>query len=170
MRRIASSLGMRRSNSFFWTPAAHHDFERAIAYLSNHGVEPSTDRVHSLMRQHYPSLNSDDVEKHLRKRLLVRRRVQLSLGAPPPPIVPPPNIGQSANEVPFTATDLFPPTPPELAIPTLASLMARIPGGGRMPGLMEEAPAECRLSEQFSQQQQAHRQLAEMREQMRAGL
>lgn len=38
MRRVQSSLGMRRSASFFWSPSAHYDFERAIATLRSRGL------------------------------------------------------------------------------------------------------------------------------------
>ena len=44
MRRVASSVGMRRSNSFFWTPAAHHDFERAIGTQGDVGAFPARTR------------------------------------------------------------------------------------------------------------------------------
>ena len=68
MRRVASSLGMRRSNSFLWTPAAHHDFERAIGFLSARGVEISATAIAHLMRQRHAELKEGDVEKHLRVR------------------------------------------------------------------------------------------------------
>ena len=55
MRRVQSSLGMRRSSSFFWTPAAHHEFERALSTLNARGAEVS---AASIMMTHLSSSNS----------------------------------------------------------------------------------------------------------------
>lgn len=163
MRRVASSLGMRRSNSFFWTPVAHHDFERAVSFLTQRGVEVSAAHVLHLMGQHYVDLKVTDVDKHMRKRLLVQRRVQQQLMAPPNFASAAANHRNSSGNMPFAAaTDFFPPVAPEFTIPPLSS--------SRMPGVLEESADACRLSEQFSQQQQAHRQLAVMQEQMQATL
>lgn len=76
MRRVASSLGMRRSASFFWTPSAHHDFERAIHALASRGAEITATAIMDLMgARHAADLKLADVEKHLRKKVLVQRRV-----------------------------------------------------------------------------------------------
>lgn len=161
MRRVASSLGMRRSNSFFWTPAAHHDFERAISFLTQSGVEASAAHVLHLMGQHYVDLKVVDIDKHMRKRQLVQRRVQQQLAARPPLATASASHGNGGGDVPFAA-DFFPPIAPEFTIPPLSS--------SRMPGVVEESADACRLSEQFAQQQQAHRQLSVMQEQMQASL
>lgn len=87
MRRINSSLGLRRSSSFFWTPAAHHDFERAIHALGSRGAEVTAGNIMSEMsRALTAELKLADVDKHLRKKLLVQRRVlqQLSTSAERP--------------------------------------------------------------------------------------
>lgn len=84
MRRVASSLGMRRSSSFFWTPSAHRDFERAINTLSARGAEPTAAMILGEMSPlQTADLKLEDVDKHLRKRLLVQRRVLQQLGDPP---------------------------------------------------------------------------------------
>ena len=76
MRRISSSLGLRRSSSFFWTPAAHHDFERAIHAISARGVEVTANNILLEMgASHTSDLKLADVDKHLRKKMLVQRRV-----------------------------------------------------------------------------------------------
>jgi len=66
IRRVASSLGMRRSNSFLWTPASHRDFERAIGYLNARGTTTSAAAIVQLMRQSHADIKVQDVEKHLR--------------------------------------------------------------------------------------------------------
>ena len=83
MRRVSSSLGMRRSASFFWTPAAHHDFERAVAALMARGTECSASAILSEM-SHRANLQLTDVDNHLRKRMLVQRRVLQTLVDRPP--------------------------------------------------------------------------------------
>ena len=76
MRRVGSSLGLRRSSSFFWTPAAHHDFERAINMLSSRGAEVSASNILGEMSHALTvDLKLADVDKHLRKKMLVQRRV-----------------------------------------------------------------------------------------------
>ena len=83
MRRVGSSLGLRRSSSFFWTPEAHREFERAIATLSTRGVEVSAGNILGEMsRMQTAELKLSDVDKHLRKKLLVQRRVLQQLELP----------------------------------------------------------------------------------------
>jgi hypothetical protein len=65
MRRVQSSLGMRRSSSFFWTPAAHHEFERALSTLNARGAEVSAASIMTLMGLH-SDLKMNDIERHLK--------------------------------------------------------------------------------------------------------
>lgn len=65
MRRVQSSLGMRRSSSFFWTPAAHHEFERALSTLNARGAEVSAAAIMTLMGLH-SDLKMNDIERHLK--------------------------------------------------------------------------------------------------------
>ena len=67
MRRVASSLGMRRSSSFFWTPTAHHDFEKAIGTLTARGADISAAGIMQLMA-HHADLKASDVDRHLKAR------------------------------------------------------------------------------------------------------
>ena len=70
MRRAASSLALRRSSSFFWTPSAHQDFERAISALVARG-EVTAMAIMGEMNHHSPDLKLSDVDKHLRKKALL---------------------------------------------------------------------------------------------------
>jgi hypothetical protein len=81
MRRVQSSLGMRRSSSFFWTPAAHHEFERALNTLNARGAEVSAASIMTLMGLH-SDLKMSDIERHL--------KVPTRPGAPTPaaPVYP----------------------------------------------------------------------------------
>lgn len=84
MRRVGTSLGLRRSSSFFWTPAAHHDFERAIDCLSSRGGEVTAVNILAEMsHSHSADLKLSDVDKHLRKKMLMHRRVLQQLGTAP---------------------------------------------------------------------------------------
>ena len=74
MRRVASSLGMRRSSSFFWTPGAHRDFEAAIGALNARGAEVSAIAIMQHMG-HHADLKPSDVERHLQKKQLVQQRI-----------------------------------------------------------------------------------------------
>ena len=65
MRRVQSSLGMRRSSSFFWTPAAHQEFERALNTLNARGAEVSAASIMTLMGLH-SDLKMSDIERHLK--------------------------------------------------------------------------------------------------------
>ena len=86
MRRVASSLGMRRSSSFFWTPSAHHDFEKAINALAARGAQITPEAIMGVLTptRHVQAgdLKLSDVEKHLRKKVLVQRRVMQHLAPP----------------------------------------------------------------------------------------
>ena len=81
MRRVQSSLGMRRSSSFFWTPAAHQEFERALNTLNARGAEVSAASIMTLMGLH-SDLKMSDIERHL--------KVPTHPGAPTPaaPVYP----------------------------------------------------------------------------------
>lgn len=79
MRRIASSLGMRRASSFFWTIRAHDDFEAALSSLAARGIEPTAGLVLAQMGPDWPELKPSDVEKHMRKRSLVQRQIMQTL-------------------------------------------------------------------------------------------
>ena len=65
MRRVHSSLGMRRSSSFFWSPAAHHEFERALSALNARGAEVSAAAIMTLMGIH-SDLKMNDIDRHLK--------------------------------------------------------------------------------------------------------
>lgn len=65
MRRVASSVGMRRSNSFFWTPAAHHEFEAACEELARSGIVPTAPAILHAMGAR-PDLKIADIDKHLK--------------------------------------------------------------------------------------------------------
>ena len=81
MRRVQSSLGMRRSSSFFWTPAAHQEFERALNTLNARGAEVSAASIMTFMGLH-SDLKMSDIERHL--------KVPTHPGAPTPaaPVYP----------------------------------------------------------------------------------
>jgi len=170
MRRVASSLGMRRSNSFLWTPAAHHDFERAIGYLNARGTDASAAAIVQLMRQRHADLKVQDVDKHLRKKFLVQRRIMQQLAAP--------IIEQGAADGARLRAGAD-----EGGAESSAARSPRFGGGlptGGMAAVAEEplvsAPSSgqsmpctsVELSEQLQRQQAAHRQLESMREQMQA--
>jgi len=121
IRRVTSSLGLRRSSSFFWTPAAHRDFERAVAVLSAQTADVSAPNILAEMSQaHTADLKLSDVEKHLRKRLLVQRRVLQQLSATEPP------GSRTANAISCSPTSHQGPLPP----PTFAMPNGGLPRSG----------------------------------------
>ena len=151
MRRVSSSLGMRRSSSFFWTPAAHRDFERALAALAARGVEaPGAIEIIGEMGPLWrgSDLKLADVDKHLKKKLLVQRRVLQTLSDRP--LVP-----LDQHRAP-----LHPPPPPAL------------PAAGAVAGLMgmaavaeeDDGAAAHSIATQFKAQQMQMGQLAAARE------
>ena len=73
MRRVASSVGMRRSNSFFWTPAAHHEFEAACEELARSGIVPTAPAILHAMGAR-PDLKIADIDKHLKVSTRTPRR------------------------------------------------------------------------------------------------
>ena len=75
MRRVASSVGMRRSNSFFWTPAAHHEFEAACEELARSGIVPTAPAILHAMAAR-PDLKIADIDKHLKVRARTPRRAR----------------------------------------------------------------------------------------------
>ena len=75
MRRVASSVGMRRSNSFFWTPAAHHEFEAACEELARSGIVPTAPAILHAMAAR-PDLKIADIDKHLKVRTRTPRRAR----------------------------------------------------------------------------------------------
>ena len=154
MRRVASSLGMRRSSSFFWTPAAHNDFERAISALNARGAELTPATIMPLMGVH-SDLKMSDIERHLKKKQLVQRRVLQQL-----------NSSQTASPLDFsTGSSSQPGSPPMAAV-------AEEPGPAVPPGGLPVAVAPIMvpgtLLDQLDRQKQEHRQMAVMREQMLA--
>ena len=160
MRRVSSSLGMRRSSSFFWTPAAHHDFERAVATLTARGAECTAAAIMAQMGQR-ADLQLGDVDKHLRKRLLVQRRVLQNLNDRPG--VHPERAATSTSGV--ASSGMTSPT---------GRVAAHVPAFGNfrssptMAAVAEEHPVVSPLPEglaqQFSAQQHQHLQLAKARE------
>ena len=75
MRRVASSVGMRRSNSFFWTPAAHHEFEAACEELARSGIVPTAPAILHAMAAR-PDLKIADIDKHLKVSTRTPRRAR----------------------------------------------------------------------------------------------
>jgi len=155
MRRVASSLGMRRSNSFLWTPAAHNDFERAIGFLSARGVEVSATAIAHLMRQRHADLKEGDVDKHLRRKFAIQHRMLQQL--------------QRGPEYPAAPSSW----PAEAATGHTPQVDAACAGvGGSLTGMMsavhEEPNPPISLSEQLDQQRAAHQQMMAMRQQMLA--
>ena len=85
MRRVASSVGMRRSNSFFWTPAAHHEFEAACEELARSGIVPTAPAILHAMAAR-PDLKIADIDKHLKVSTRTPRRARKDPpSAPSPP-------------------------------------------------------------------------------------
>lgn len=85
MRRVASSVGMRRSNSFFWTPAAHHEFEAACEELARSGIVPTAPAILHAMAAR-PDLKIADIDKHLKVSARTPRRARNDPpSAPSPP-------------------------------------------------------------------------------------
>ena len=157
MRRVASSLGMRRSSSFFWTPAAHLDFEKAIGALTARGADITPSNIMQLMT-HHSDLKMTDIDRHLKKKQLVQRRILQQLNAREAgssgvadlstgQAAPPGGLGGVAEE---------PPT---------VSGGATAPSSGAAVGLLEDHGG---LIAQLDQQKRQHREMAAMRESMMA--
>ena len=158
MRRVASSIGMRRSSSFFWTPAAHFDFERAINALAARGAEVNAATIMQEMSgAHMLSgeLKITDVDKHLRKKALVQRRVLQHLSDRP-------------TLAPTSGACRTGPSPSGMRM-----------GGLRVPGAIAEEPSprpgeaaeqaaaiSDDLAQQLQQQRVQHMQLAAARQAM----
>lgn len=172
MRRAASSLSMRRSSSFLWTPAAHHDFERAVHFLSDRGADVSASAIAQLMTTRHVDLKVADVDKHMRKKFIVQRRIMQQLLAREP-LAPTP-IGTANGRVTLDGRDEIEPT---------SSPTGGLSGGGLlgyMAAVNEEATAHTgsepplrarasSLTDQIDRQRAAHQQLSQMQEQMLAG-
>jgi len=161
MRRVASSLGMRRSSSFFWTPQAHHDFEKAIGALAARGGDVSPGAIMQLM-SHHSDLKLMDIDRHLKKKQLVQRRIlqQLNLRDAA--------AGSADQQIVLSTGQASPTSPPG----GLAALSEEppTPPGGLPPNTMPVGLAEDHggLIAQLDQQKMQHRQMAAMREQMLA--
>ena len=159
MRRAASSLALRRSSSFFWTPSAHQDFERAINALAARGEEVTAMAIMGEMNHHSPDLKLSDVDKHLRKKALLQRRVLQQLDHRSSGESPAPNGlggtiggGLGAGLRPgFVAPHSSP-----------ASMRA----GLRVPGAIAEEPAVTSevLAQQMQAQKMQHMQFSAARE------
>ena len=89
MRRVASSVGMRRSNSFFWTPAAHHEFEAACEELARSGIVPTAPAILHAMAAR-PDLKIADIDKHLKVSTQTPRAARATTRPAPPPLPPAP--------------------------------------------------------------------------------
>jgi len=84
MRRVASSLGMRRSSSFFWSPTAHYDFERAVATLRAQGKDENIPAALILpLMRHHPEIRLQDIEKHMTRKRIVTNRLIMQLQSAP---------------------------------------------------------------------------------------
>ena len=164
MRRAASSLALRRSSSFFWTPAAHRDFERAISTLTTRGVEVTAIAIMAEMGHHSDDLKLADVEKHLRKKAMVQRRVLQQLDHKPG-LLSPTATGHLA--LPGALDGIAPPH----------SSPASMRAGLRVPGAIAEEPAPPPgapalsegLAQQFQAQRMQHMQFAAAREALVSG-
>lgn len=155
MRRVASSLGMRRSSSFFWTPAAHHDFEHAIGTLNARGSEISPAAIMQLMG-HHSELKMTDIDRHLKKKQLVQRRVLQQLNTTPQ-LAP-----AAAGGLDFSTGASQPNSP---SMTSVAEEPSGFTGGGATPA---SAVPPLALIDQLDRQKQQHRQMAVIREQMLA--
>lgn len=178
MRRVASSLGMRRSSSFFWTPSAHHDFERAVGSLASRGAEVSPASIMAEMGP-VPELRLADVERHLKKKQLVhgRLRAQLSGGENRPPLQPA-SFGSGAAPIQLGGGAGLGAIPPFGGGPGFR--MPASPGRG-MAAVAEESPSQsasidatvdaaaaadaAAIAAQFDAQRAQHAQFAQAREQ-----
>lgn len=160
MRRVQSSLGMRRSSSFFWTPAAHQEFERALNTLNARGAEVSAASIMTLMGLH-SDLKMSDIERHLKKKLLVQRRVLAQLNT------------QSTGPLECSTGSSSQHTSPPMGrhrSPMPARSMAAVaeePGPAESGGT-PAAAVIATLTDQLDRQKQEHRQMAAMREHMLA--
>jgi hypothetical protein len=161
MRRVQSSLGMRRSSSFFWTPSAHRHFEQAVNTLACRGVEITSQAIMSeLSRYQLPDLKLADVDKHLRKKVLMQRRVLQQLGSDRPPLVPP---SAADSQPPSSATIRG------LAAPGLRQANASMAAVAEEPAAVSPAVDAVAamsdgLAQQFAAQRMQHMQLAAARE------
>ena len=92
MRRVASSVGMRRSNSFFWTPAAHHEFEAACEELARSGIVPTAPAILHAMAARPDLLDLLDIDKRPEGALpaCARRAARATTRPAPPPLPPAP--------------------------------------------------------------------------------
>ena len=77
---MAYVMFVRRSSSFFWTPTAHLDFEKAIGALTARGAEVTPGNIMQLMT-HHSDLKMTDIDRHLKKKQLVQRRRQEAFSA-----------------------------------------------------------------------------------------
>jgi hypothetical protein len=159
MRRVASSLGMRRSSSFFWTPTAHLSFEKAVAALTARGGDLTASAIFEEMGHvaHGLDLKVGDVDKHLKKKMLLQRRVMQQFegasGAPEggSSFRPRSEVGMRGGLMAAVA---------EEEPGALASLA--LPGGAPMP--QTAALSEAGLAQQIQAQSMQHVQLASARE------
>jgi hypothetical protein len=141
---------MRRSSSFFWTPAAHHEFERALSALNARGAEVSAATIMPLMGIH-SDLKLTDIERHLKKKQLVQRRVLAQLNT------------QAASPLDCSTGSSSQPTSPPR--PSMAAV-AEEPGPAEGSGTPAATAARVTLIDQLDRQKQEHRQMAAMREHM----
>jgi len=154
MRRVASSLGMRRSSSFFWTPKAHHDFERAMENLSASGIAITASSILPLMRQH-ADLKASDIDKHMQKKLLVQRRLMQHL-TPRAPLTP--GVGSGSRDLPATV---------HRSSSGEGQIMEAVAEEPSLLVAATDAPS-LTISDQLEQQRQQHRAMVGMHAQMQA--
>ena len=163
MRRAASSLALRRSSSFFWTPSAHQDFERAISALVARGEEVTAMAIMGEMNHHSPDLKLSDVDKHLRKKALLQRRVLQQLDHGSSGESPAPNgLGGSIGG--GLGGGLGAGLRPGFVAPH--SSPASMRAGLRVPGAIAEEPAVTSevLAQQMQAQKMQHMQFSAARE------
>ena len=132
MRRVASSVGMRRSNSFFWTPAAHHEFEAACEELARSGIVPTAPAILHAMAAR-PDLKIADIDKHLKVSTRTPRAARND-----PPSAPSPPARSAAPALALRRPPTAPPpprrraeTPADTALPAAPEPDAAQRGGRR---------------------------------------
>uniref|UniRef100_A0A7S4ES07 Uncharacterized protein n=1 Tax=Chrysotila carterae TaxID=13221 RepID=A0A7S4ES07_CHRCT len=169
MRRVASSLGMRRSSSFLWTPSAHHDFERAIGFLSSRGAAVSPAAIAQLMATRHVDLKVADVDRHMRKKFIVQRRVMQQLLSQDAlsPAAPASALSSTSSR---DAHGRAPDSPPTGSRSTRNSrLMEAVEEETALTGCAQPMLAGETLGQQLERQRSAHRQLTVMHAQMQLG-
>jgi len=175
MRRVSSSLGMRRSSSFFWTPSAHNEFERAMNDLAARGAEVTAAAIMAEMRRREQTdlteLKLPDVDKHFRKKMLVQNRVLQNLSERPPLVGAgaPPASSLGSGSTPASAHGFRGHSVPGLQRPSQMAVVAEeqdpaVTAAAAAATAAAAAAFSDGLAQQFNAQRMQHLQLAAARE------